>query len=240
MAIGLLPAILSHARRALTKILRLDTDYTTARAGKIDNLDVTVSSRLADSDAAARTQTGLTSQGYTSGRAPNLDNVDTTVSSRLADSNAVARVQTGLDNNGYNSSRAAKLDDIDVVVSSRAAPIGLATRVSNTTTSGIFQNLVESLGSGRLRGISVSTAAGTGCTVRIFIDGVNQGDITFGGSTSGHIEFNDGGSTTMFKAVSTDFGTMLELDVFFKNSMQIQHKSNDGSSNTVIANFEEE
>ena len=38
--LGLLEAILSQTRRALTKILRLDTDYTTGRASNLDNLDV--------------------------------------------------------------------------------------------------------------------------------------------------------------------------------------------------------
>ena len=38
MSLGLLPPILSHTRRILTKVLRLDTDYTTSRAINLDNL----------------------------------------------------------------------------------------------------------------------------------------------------------------------------------------------------------
>ena len=147
MSLGLIPAIISQTRRILTKILRLDTDYTTARAVKLDNLDATISSRLSDSNASTRVQTGLTDQGYTStragyldqiqqttfrdnvsnginnqgyssARATKLDNLNATVSSRLADSDAVARTQTGLTNQGYTSSRASKLDVLAGVIGS--------------------------------------------------------------------------------------------------------------------------
>lgn len=60
------------------------TDYTTARAAKLDNLDAAVSTRLATASytapldsagTAAATQTGLTAQGYTTTRAGYLDNL---------------------------------------------------------------------------------------------------------------------------------------------------------------------
>lgn len=88
--------------------------YTTARAGNLDNLDATVSSREAEADAATRqtaliaehdatqtdiaaidvtsdVQSGLTAQGYTTARATNLNNLDATVSSRQSESDALTR-----------------------------------------------------------------------------------------------------------------------------------------------------
>ncbi len=91
--------------------------YTVVRAGKLDNLDATVSSRSShsasdvttDMDAnsidlnqiladiaslnnvsIADVQTALTNQGYTVVRAGKLDNLDGTVSSRASESNATS------------------------------------------------------------------------------------------------------------------------------------------------------
>ena len=73
-----------------------DQGYTATRAGKLDNLDATISSRPSGSD-------------YSAGRAAKLDQLDASITSRAS----------GAD---YTSARAAKLDQLDAAISSRAAP----------------------------------------------------------------------------------------------------------------------
>jgi len=64
------------------------TDFTTARAAKLDNLDATVSSRLVSGNVTvagyASGQDPVTLTGVTTTRAAKLDNLDATISSRLA------------------------------------------------------------------------------------------------------------------------------------------------------------
>jgi len=84
----------------------LRTDYTTLRAGNLDNLDATVSSR-------APSATALSTAVWTNGRAANLDNLDATVSSRAPASTALSTVQ-------WTNGRAANLDNLDATVASRA------------------------------------------------------------------------------------------------------------------------
>ena len=64
------------------------TDYTTVRAAKLDNLDVTISSRQASGNVTiagyAAGQDPATLTGVTTTRGAKLDNLDATVSSRFA------------------------------------------------------------------------------------------------------------------------------------------------------------
>ena len=69
--------------------------YTDARAAKLDNLDVLLSSRVSGS-------------AYTDTRAVKLDNLDAAVTTRVSSS-------------AYTDARAAKLDNADVAVSTRAS-----------------------------------------------------------------------------------------------------------------------
>lgn len=89
--------------------------YTIARAGKLDNLDATITSVLASIAALnnlsiADVQTALTNQGYTSTRSPKLDFLDKAISA-LNDL-SVADVQTAMTSQGYTSARAALLDNL--------------------------------------------------------------------------------------------------------------------------------
>ena len=107
-------------------------DYTAARAGKIDNLDATISSRLAPADI-----TSLQAD-VTAIKTPVVANVDATISSRLA-ANAytpttamsadVATILSRTDvatstrasASDYTAARATKIDNIDVAVSTRVS-----------------------------------------------------------------------------------------------------------------------
>lgn len=91
--------------------------YTSTRAGYLDNLDATITSRQSESNASTRydaliqehvdtqaaitaidvtadVQAGLTAQGYTTGRAPNLDNLDAAITTRESESSASSRAST--------------------------------------------------------------------------------------------------------------------------------------------------
>lgn len=121
------------------QIDRLHTDYTTARAGNLDNLDALVSSREAETDAASRAatnqtehdatqlaisglndlsesdvQSALDSQGYTAARAPNLDNLDALVSSRESESAAAGRASTNQTEHDTTQSAIAGLNDLSI------------------------------------------------------------------------------------------------------------------------------
>ena len=82
------------------------SDYTAARAAKLDNLDATISSR-------APASTALSNATWTDARAAKLDNLDDTISSR-------APASTALSNATWTDVRAAKLDNLDATVSSRS------------------------------------------------------------------------------------------------------------------------
>lgn len=104
-------------------------DYTTARAAKIDNLDATISSRLAPD--------GITSMqaDVTAIKTPVVANLDTTISSRLAPAgitsmqadvtaiktpvvtNLDAAITSRADKTYYTNARAARLDRLDIDVS---------------------------------------------------------------------------------------------------------------------------
>jgi len=102
--------------------------YTPARAGNLDNLDATVSSRAAASSA-------LSTAVWTNDRAAKLDNLDAAVSSR-------APAATAVSSNDLTATRIAKLDNLDAAISTRAPA---STALSNTTWTDDRASKLDSL-----------------------------------------------------------------------------------------------
>lgn len=126
--------------------------WTNTRAGNLDNLDTTVSSRnstahfdtilgtpvssVSTDIASVKTDTTTLTGRLTAGRATNLDNLDATISSRAPAATALSTAQ-------WTNTRAGNLDNLDTTVSSRATPVQVTTAVwdearSGHTTSGTF------------------------------------------------------------------------------------------------------
>jgi len=101
------------------RIKALDDNYTSARAAKLDNLDVAVSSRATPSDVNAQVDSVLNTAIPAS---PTADSI-------------YERIKT-LDDN-YTSARASKLDNLDATVSSRATPSDVDTQVHNRLNTAI-------------------------------------------------------------------------------------------------------
>jgi hypothetical protein len=120
------------------------------------------------------------------------------------------------------------------VVAQLGVDIGLIARITATTTSTSFSDLVNISAHGRLDGYSFSTDAAAGAISReliIILDGINHGTISLGAANlTGRVLLNNGNSTTMFISDTTSVGKMNDLLLFFRTSMQIQHRG--GSSGT--------
>ena len=95
------------------------TDYTTARATKLDNLDVAISSRQASGNVTiagyAAGQDPATLTGVTTTRGAKLDNLDATVSSRLAPA-GITSLQADV-----TAIKTPVVANIDATISSRLA-----------------------------------------------------------------------------------------------------------------------
>ena len=106
------------------------TDYTTARAAKLDNLDATISSRQVSGNVTiagyATGQDPVTLTGVTTTRAAKLDNLDTTVSSRLAPA-GITSMQADV-----TAIKTPVVANIDATISSRLAS---ASYTSSSITS---------------------------------------------------------------------------------------------------------
>lgn len=159
------------------------TDYTTARAIKLDNLDATISSRLAPA--------GITNlqADVTAIKTPVVANVDATISSRLASSaytpttamsadvatilsRTDVATSTRADGSAYTNTRAAKLDRLDVAVSSRVSSgtgaIAYTTTVTAPSTGAPIEGVAawvtsDSAGANVIAGTQYTSASGT-CT----------------------------------------------------------------------------
>jgi hypothetical protein len=145
-------------RSATINDLPLATDYTSARAAKLDNLDVAVSSRADGSVYTSARAAKLDNldvpvssradgAAYTGPRAAALDNLDVAVSSRadgaeyttaraVALDNLDVAVSSRADGSFFTPGRAGKLDNLDVAVSSRAAPGAAMTLAAASIDSG--------------------------------------------------------------------------------------------------------
>lgn len=123
------------------------------------------------------------------------------------------------------------------VVSQLGQNIGLIARVTTVTASAAYVDVVNVSTQGRLQGMSVVKAGGAGGNAKLIIDAVDYGDIVVGSATTGRILFGPGAATTMFQYDTSSAGTMNELMVFFRISLQVQHKSA-GSNITTYVQYE--
>lgn len=153
---------------------------TSTRAGYLDNLDATVSSRLSETNSAARqvtniaehdatqatlaalnvssqVQSAMTSQGYTTSRAPLLDNLDAAVSSRESESSASTRATTDQTEHDATQSAIAGLG-VGAAVTAALTAQGLT-----STRAGYLDNLDATVSS-RQSESSASTRATTNQT----------------------------------------------------------------------------
>lgn len=174
--------ILSRADVA-TSTRASGADYTTARAVKIDNLDTTISSRLAPA--------GITNlqADVTAIKTPVVANLDATISSRLASSaytpttamsadvatilsRTDVATSTRADGSAYTNTRAAKLDRLDVAVSSRVSAgtgaIAYTTTVTAPATGAPIEGVAawvtsDSAGANVIAGTQYTSASGA-CT----------------------------------------------------------------------------
>jgi hypothetical protein len=128
---------------------RLWTDYTTARAVKIDNLDASISSVKAKTDLIPAAGPPSAAD-YTSGRAANLNNLDTAVSGVKAKTDLIPSAGPA-SAAFYTSTRAAKLDTIPADV------WGNATR----TLSAFGFSVIKSIQYGTITTNAVTTGSAT-------------------------------------------------------------------------------
>jgi hypothetical protein len=152
----------------------LATDYTTARAAKIDNLDATTSSR-ATATAVTAAQADLTTLTgrLTSGRATAIDNLDVVLSTR-ASSTALATVQSDTDD---IQTRMTTLqgDTDDIQTRLPAALVGgkmpsdvgswLGTTVATPTVAGIPKAETSGLGVGAITSSTFAAGAITAAAI---------------------------------------------------------------------------
>jgi hypothetical protein len=105
-----------------------DTKITTSRANALDNLDATISSREAETDAASRASTNQTEHDATQTAIGNLNDLSS------------LDIQSALTAQGYTPPRAAALDLLDAAVSTRA------TQASVNVIDGIVDDILEDTG----------------------------------------------------------------------------------------------
>ena len=145
--------------------------YTIARAGALDNLDATVSSRA--------TVLGILSAVLASGDSVDvalsrLDNIDvdvaTTIPALITALNdiSIADVQTAMTNQGYTPGRATNLDNLDATISSVLTAIGALNDIS------VSDILTAVLGSGNTVDAELSGIL----ALRDFIEGGRDIDFT--------------------------------------------------------------
>lgn len=115
------------------------------------------------------------------------------------------------------------------VVNKLGQNIGLVSRVTAASTSATYSDVLNYTGQGRLNGVCIEHSNAL-ARLKLIIDGTDYGDVLIT-STADHVEQNDGTSTTMFKMVSGT-GQLNELNIFFRTSLQIQHRR-DGGAATV-------
>ena len=157
--------------------------YTTGRAGTLDNLDTSISSRAApgaamDLNAGAETKVksqaggAMDDRGFTSGRGSNLDKLDADISTRAAPADILTNPANKVDGARIDadiSSRAAPGDSMDIVAAARAAIWNEL--IPGTPTSGSFgeqvkDNLDTSVGSRAAPGAAMDLNAGAETKVK--------------------------------------------------------------------------
>lgn len=135
---------------------------------------------------------------------------------------------------------------VQVAVGSSAMPkIGLVQRVQASDGSGSLVDVVNFTGAGRLRVIHQVQTGGAGSTgeLKITIDGTVINDFT-GLAGAGAVydvrpNKSDQATALQLKATTDDPANL--LDIFFKSSLRVQHKSNGGGGSvTTTVEYEHE
>jgi hypothetical protein len=113
---------------------------TSTRAGFLDRLDATISSRESDASASTRATTNQTEHDATQATLAGLNNL------------SIANVQTAMTNQGYTSGRGPLLDRLDVVLSTRQSESDAATRhtanlAQHTATQGTLSTILTNIAS---------------------------------------------------------------------------------------------
>ena len=175
---------IEDVRQALT-----DQGYTVARAGRLDNLDATVSSRAAPGAAMdltpgaegkvrAQVDGEFTERGYTAPRAANLDNLDISVSSRAAPGAAmdlVAAARAAIWNELIPAVPAAgsygeRINaNLDISVGSRASPADVGAELDGRGVSAARMARLDSI-SEPVRAFDAVTAAANTAGLTVSLD----------------------------------------------------------------------
>lgn len=116
------------------------------------------------------------------------------------------------------------------VVTKLGQNIGLVGRVSATSSSTSFADLINYTGQGRLMGL-----AGVNGEWRVTIDGGTAFTISASGGYA--LVWNDYNQTTPFKEGS-DYGDLTELSVHFKTSLLVEFRRTSAGSHTAYGMYE--
>lgn len=128
-----------------------------------------------------------------------------------------------------------------VAVGSSAMPkIGIVARVQSTsTTSATLQDVVNFTGAGRLRAIHFLVAGGNNTKFKVIADGVVLLDDTAILAGDYDVKENIANGTKVLQRVAGTNDPAQNLDIFFKDGLQIQYSGN-GAAGTTAATVEYE
>lgn len=129
---------------------------------------------------------------------------------------------------------------VQVAVGASAMPkIGIIARVQASTSSGTLVDVVNFTGAGRLRLVHFK-AGGNGAEIKVVADGVTLIDST---ATLNNVDYDllpgKADTTSILKLSAATADPAASLDIFFKDSLLIQHTATAGSS-TTTAEYERE
>ena len=131
----------------------------------------------------------------------------------------------------------AKLDS--AVVNKLGQNIGLIARVTASTSSTSFVDIVNVSTQGRLNGITGNKSGGAGTgEISISIDGIAHAAVTSIGSTSGRILYGPGQASVMFQFDTATLGVMNDLNAFFRTTLQVQHRTTVSGTMTTFIQYE--
>ena len=110
--------------------------------------------------------------------------------------------------------------------------IGLIAKVSASTTSSTNSDVVNITTAGRVGGVHLHTggSAAVNGKVTVTIDSITDGEFStsVASSTAHNIDRALGSSGSSLRIVTSD-GGMDELNIFFKTSLRVQHRSANNS-----------
>lgn len=111
---------------------------TSTRAGFLDRLDATISSRESDASASTRATTNQSEHDATQATLAGLNNL------------SIANVQTAMTNQGYTGARGTLLDNLNATIASRQSEADSATRhtanlAQHTATQGTLSTILTNI-----------------------------------------------------------------------------------------------